>query len=124
MKFRVTLTDGFRTILRCTCSLFRMRRAVAVSADLGGVEILEGAENLTSYRFNTGETQHFFCNTCGIYTHRQRPSNPNQCGVNVACLEGVSPFDFAEVPVLDGVNHPNDNGGAARRLGTLRFDPE
>ncbi len=75
------------------------------------------------YRFNTGEAQHFFCKTCGIYTHHQRRSNPNQYGVNVACLEGVSPFDFAEVPVLDGVNHPNDNGGRAGRVGTLRFDP-
>ena len=123
VKFRATLTDGFNTIRRCTCSLCRMRGAVAVSADLGGVEIVEGADNLTSYRFNTGEAQHFFCKTCGIYTHHQRRSNPNQYGVNVACLEGMSPFDFAEVPVLDGVNHPNDNGGAARRLGTLRFDP-
>ena len=100
-----------------------MRGAVAVSADLGGVEIIDGAENLASYRFNTGEAQHFFCKSCGIYTHHQRRSNPNQYGVNVACLEGVSPFDFAEVPVLDGVNHPNDNDGRADRVGTLRFDP-
>jgi len=123
VKFRATLTDGFNTIRRCTCSLCRMRGAVAVSADLGGVEIVEGADNLASYRFNTGEAQHFFCKTCGIYTHHQRRSNPNQYGVNVACLEGVSPFDFATVPVLDGVNHPNDNGGRGRVVGTLRFDP-
>lgn len=43
--------------------------------------------------------------------------------MNVACLDGVSPFDFLEVPVLDGMNHPNDNGGVARRAGTLRFIP-
>ncbi len=122
VKFRAALTDGFNTIRRCTCSLCRMRGAVAVSADLGGVAILEGAGNLTSYRFNTGEAQHFFCKTCGIYTHHQRRSNPNQYGVNVACLEGVSPFDFAEVPVLDGIKHPNDNGGKSGRVGTLRFD--
>lgn len=123
VKFRAVLTDGFNTIRRCTCSLCRMRGAVAVSADLGGVEILEGADNLSSYRFNTGEAQHFFCKTCGIYTHHQRRSNPNQYGVNVACFEGVSPFDFAEVPVGDGVNHPRDNGGETRWLGVLRFDP-
>jgi hypothetical protein len=122
VKFRVNLTDGFNTIRRCTCSLCRMRGAVAVSADLGGVEILEGADNLASYRFNTGEAQHFFCRICGIYTHHQRRSNPYQFGVNVACLEGVSPFDFAEVPVLDGVNHPNDNGGATGLVGVLRFE--
>jgi hypothetical protein len=43
--------------------------------------------------------------------------------VNVACLDGISPFDFPEVPVLDGVNHPNDTRGLVRRAGTLRFIP-
>jgi len=54
--------------------------------------------------------QHYFCSLCGIYTHHRRRSNPNRYGVNVACLKGVSPFDFADVPVIDGVNHPADNG--------------
>jgi hypothetical protein len=100
-----------------------MRGAVAVSAEAGGIRLLRGEDALTSYRFNTGSAQHFFCSKCGIYTHHQRRSNQNQYGVNVACLDGVSPFDFSEVPVLDGVNHPNDTGGAARRIGTLRFIP-
>jgi hypothetical protein len=122
VQFKVKLTDGFTTIRRCTCSYCRMRGAVAVSADLGGITVTSGEEKLSSYRFNSGTAQHFFCSVCGIYTHHQRRSNPRQYGVNVACLEGVSPFDFAEVPVLNGVNHPNDTGGPAERLGTLRFD--
>jgi hypothetical protein len=100
-----------------------MRGAVAVSAELGGVRIVEGEDLLTSYRFNTGAAQHFFCSRCGIYTHHQRRSNQAQYGVNVACLDGVSPFDFTEVPVLDGIQHPNDTGGPPRRAGTLRFEP-
>jgi hypothetical protein len=123
VKFEVTLSDGFNTIRRCTCSYCRMRGAVAVSAEMGGVRITAGEDVLTSYRFNTGAAQHFFCSRCGIYTHHQRRSNPNQYGVNVACLEGVSPFDFAQVPVLDGVSHPNDTGQGVRRAGTLRFEP-
>ena len=123
MRFRVTLSDGFRTIRRCTCSYCRMRGAVVVMAGPGGVEILEGRKMLTSYRFHTGTAQHFFCSRCGIYTHHQRRSDPNGHAVNVACLDGISPFDFAEVPVTDGVNHPNDTGKPARRAGTLRFIP-
>ena len=91
--------------------------------DLGGIVFERGEDQLSSYRFNTGRAQHFFCSTCGIYTHHQRRSNPGQYGVNVACLDGVSPFDFPEVPVMDGVRHPNDTGGAAARAGTLRFEP-
>lgn len=37
-----------------------------------------------------------------------------------AGLEGVSPFDFAEVPVSDGVSHPSD-GGSGGRVGLLKF---
>jgi len=123
VRFRVRLTDGFRTARRCTCSYCRMRGAVAVSAPAGGIEILAGADALTAYRFNTGAAQHFFCSRCGIYTHHQRRSNQNQYGVNVACLAGVSPFDFPEVTVLDGVNHPNDTGEKVRIAGVLRFMP-
>jgi hypothetical protein len=122
VRFEVRLSDGFNTIRRCTCSFCRMRGAVAVSAQLGGIRFIQGEEALTSYRFNTGTAEHFFCSCCGIYTHHQRRSNTAQYGVNVACLEGISPFAFAEVPVLDGVAHPSDTGGAARLAGTLRFE--
>jgi hypothetical protein len=121
VQFRVRLTDGLHTRRRCTCSFCRMRGAVAVSAELDGIDILAGRESLTEYQFNTKSAKHFFCARCGIYTHHQRRSNPRQYGINVACLAGVSPFDFDEVPVLDGINHPSDSGGAARTLGTLKF---
>jgi len=123
VRFEVTLSDGFNTIRRCTCSFCRMRGAITVSAEMGGIRFLHGADALTRYRFNTGSAQHFFCSRCGIYTHHQRRSDPHQYGVNLACLDGVSPFDFSEIPVVDGVNHPNDTGRPARQAGTLRFIP-
>ena len=123
VRFEAMLSEGFNTIRRCTCSYCRMRGAVAVSAEMGGLTVLSGAEMLTSYRFNTRSAEHFFCSRCGIYTHHQRRSKRNQYRVNVACLDGVSLFDSLEVPVLDGMNHPNDTGGVARRAGTLRFIP-
>ena len=125
VRFRVRLTNGLHMARRCTCSYCRMRGAIAVSADLGGVDILSGAEALTSYRFNTGTAQHFFCSKCGIYTHHQRRSNPDQYGVNVACLAGLSPFDFEDVVVLDGIDHPKDTGAAQPRVvGRLKFIPQ
>jgi hypothetical protein len=123
VRFRVKLTDGFNTARRCTCSYCRMRGAVAVSADVGSITFDAGEEALTVYRFNTGVAQHYFCSRCGIYTHHRRRSNPNQYGVNVACLKAVSPFDFADVPVIDGVNHPADHGRGYEIVGHLRFIP-
>ena len=97
---------------------------LALTALLDDLEITQGAENLALYQFNTGTAQHHFCKTCGIYTHHRRRSNPREYGVNAACLAGVSPFDFAEVPVVDGVNHPGDTGQPSRLAGRLRFVPE
>jgi hypothetical protein len=123
VRFEVALADGFQTVRRCNCSYCRMRGAIAVSAPIENLHILEGKEALTSYRFNTKTAEHFFCSRCGIYTHHQRRSDPTVFGVNVACLDGVSPFDFLEIPVTDGVHHSKDNDGIALVAGTLRFEP-
>lgn len=122
IRFCVRLTDGLHAARRCDCSLCRMRGAVVISADVGNLVLLAGEEFLATYQFNTGVAKHHFCSRCGIYTHHQRRSNPSQIGVNVACLEGVSPFDFREVPVNDGVNHPSDTG-VDRIAGVLRYFP-
>lgn len=122
--FRVRLRGGLATARRCDCSFCRMRGAVALTACVGDLEILEGEDRLTLYRFNTGAAKHYFCSVCGIYTHHRRRSNPNEFGVNAACLEGVSPFDFRAVQVNDGVHHPTDFPGRPDRIvGILRFDP-
>lgn len=121
VQFKVQLTDEFNTIRRCSCSYCSMRGAVAASAQLGGIEFTTGEENLTLYQFNTNTAKHYFCCICGIYTHHQRRSNPTQFGINVACLEGISPFDFPEVIVNDGINHPKDSTSGPLIAGVLRF---
>src|SRR5579872_4737470 len=121
VRFRVRLSDGLRTARRCNCSYCRMRGAVAVSAELGDITFESGEDALTLYRFNTGVAEHYFCSKCGIYTHHRRRSNPNQYSVNAACLKDVSPFDFAEVPVFDGITHPKDRDGGYRVAGYLRY---
>ena len=125
VRFEVRLSEGLDSARRCTCSFCRMRGAVAVTAGQGGIRIVSGEDSLREYRFNTGTAKHYFCSVCGIYTHHQRRSDPREFGVNAACIEGLSPFDFAEVPVTDGVHHPSDMGpGAKPRLaGILRFEP-
>lgn len=119
VRFRVQLTDGLNTARRCDCSFCRMRGAVAVSAPLDGLTIVKGADRLVRYQFGTKTAVHWFCGTCGIYTHHRRRSNPDQLGVNLACLTGHSPFELTEVPVMDGQNHPKDGGGGV--VGWLRF---
>jgi hypothetical protein len=123
VKFTTTLTEGFASARRCTCSICRMRGAVAVTSTPEQFHITQGEDKLATYRFNTMSAEHHFCSLCGIYTHHKRRSNPHQLGVNVACLEGVSPFDFQEVVVFDGTRHPADDAEhRTYEAGILRFD--
>lgn len=125
VQFNVALTEGFASARRCTCSICRMRGAVAVTSTPDAFQITQGADKLATYRFNTMSAEHHFCSSCGIYTHHKRRSNPNQLGINVACLEGVSPFDFKELIVFDGSRHPADNPEHRTYVaGVLRFEPE
>lgn len=94
---------------RCDCSFCRRRAAPNVSVPLGDLEVVRGADRLTLYQWNTKTARHWFCSICGIYTHHQRRSNPNEYGVNIGCIEGVNPADLEPIPWLDGVNHPSDS---------------
>lgn len=123
VRFEAVLDGGLEGALRCTCSMCRMRGAVVVLARLENLRIVSGEDSLSEYRFNTQAARHFFCSHCGIYTHHQRRFDQNQYAINAACIDEVSPFDFAEVPVMDGVNHPLDGDGVLRIVGHVRFEP-
>lgn len=119
VQFNVKLTDELNTARRCTCSMCSRRGAVAVSAELKDIEFISGEDKLSVYSFGTGVAKHYFCSNCGIYTHHQRRSNPTQFGINLACLDGQTPF-IDEVPVLDGKNHPRDQKDGAGNDGTYK----
>jgi hypothetical protein len=104
----LTLPDGIVDPRRCDCSMCRRRGAIAASVPLAGLKIVSGEDVLRLYQFNTMTAKHYFCSVCGIYTHHQRRSKPDQYGYNVACLEGVNPYELGDIPLLDGINHPAD----------------
>jgi hypothetical protein len=105
------LPDGIVDPRRCDCSICRRKGAVVASVALEGIRIVRGQDVLRLYQFNTHTAKHYFCSICGIYTHHQRRSKPEQYGYNVGCLEGVNPLLIENVPTNDGVNHPADRQG-------------
>ncbi|MDW5375359.1 GFA family protein [Halomonas sp. HP20-15] len=102
------LPQGVVDPRRCDCSLCRRKGAIVAGVPLSGLHVIAGEDDLRCYQFNTFTAKHYFCGHCGIYTHHQRRSNPEEYGYNVGCLEGVNPYDLGEVVVNDGVNHPDD----------------
>ncbi|KAJ7400134.1 Centromere protein V [Pitangus sulphuratus] len=46
-----------------------------------------GADNLTTYTFNTHRAQHTFCKTCGVQSFYTPRSNPDGYGIAPHCLD-------------------------------------
>lgn len=108
VELELHLPDGVVGAAHCNCSICRRKGAIIASVPLTGLAVVRGQDVLRVYQFNTKTARHYFCSVCGIYTHHQRRSNPNEYGYNVGCLEGVNPFDLGPVEVGDGVNHSSD----------------
>ena len=60
--------------------------------------LIEGADAVETYTFNTGVAQHYFCRHCGIKSYYLPRSHPDGISVNVNCLD---PETIASVTVGD-----------------------
>ena len=49
--------------------------------------LLQGAEMLSEYRFNTGVARHLFCQRCGVKSFYVPRSHPDGYSVNARCLD-------------------------------------
>ena len=99
---------GFPKLMRCNCSLCKRKGAVMSPLPKENVKLVKGQDSLKLYQYHTKVAEHYFCSNCGIYTHHKMRSNPNMVGVNVACIEGINPFELGDIAVNDGINHPLD----------------
>ena len=75
---------------------------------LDDLKIKKGKELLKLYQYHSKTAEHYFCSICGIFTHTRPRINPKHYMINIACIEGVDPFEYGNVSVNDGKNHPLD----------------
>lgn len=123
VRFTADLPEN-PVVRRCNCSICAMKGVLMVDVPLASLTIDQGEDLLTLYTFNSHEAKHRFCSNCGIHCFHQTRSDPDKFGINAACLDGISPYDWAEVPVYDGQNHPGDTGVAGRYAGFMRYVPD
>lgn len=72
------------------------------SVKLDQLTVIQGKDNLSMYQWSTKVAKHYFCKTCGIYTHHQRKSAPDEFAFNLACLEDSSLIEDADIVLLNG----------------------
>jgi len=101
------LPNGF-DLRRCNCSICRRKGAIVSSVLIDNLKILKGKDSLTLYQFNTKAARHYFCSICGIYTHHQRRSNPQEFSFNTGCVKEFNPNDYPEPSLIDGIDHVKD----------------
>jgi len=100
--------NGFSKLLKCNCTICKRKGVIMSMVKNEDFSIIKGEHRLTLYQFHTKVAKHYFCSTCGIYTHHNPRSNPAMTGFNVACIDDVDTFKFKDISVNDGKNHPLD----------------
>jgi len=65
--------------------------------------LLRGADDLTTYTFNTAVAQHYFCAFCGIKSFYVPRSHPDGISVNARCLDDVNEIKM-NIEAFDGKN--------------------
>jgi len=95
----------------CNCSICRMTGFLHLIVPRSRFRLLQGAEQLTEYQFNTGTARHFFCSRCGIKSFYVPRSNPDGYSVNVRCLD-ASTVEHIEAQLFDD----NDREAATARI--------
>ncbi len=86
VRFSVQCPDAVE-VEDCNCSVCAKTGFVHLIVPQARFRILQGAERLTSYRFNTGVAEHLFCSVCGVKPWYIPRSNPDGVDVNVRCLD-------------------------------------
>jgi len=71
----------------CNCSICSKSGFLHLIVAREDFRLLEGEDSLTTYTFNTGAAQHYFCKHCGVKSFYVPRSHPDGISVNVRCLD-------------------------------------
>jgi hypothetical protein len=105
VRFEADL-DLTQSSYRCNCSICRRTRFWPAVATGDGFRLLQGEDDLTQYRFHSGNNHHYFCRHCGVRPFGVGNDTPvgKMVGVNIGCLEDVPDEVLAAIPItyVDG----------------------
>ena len=109
VEAEITLHDKLEKVIKCNCSICKRKGAIMYMVKNEDFKITKGEDKLKIYQFHSKVAKHYFCSNCGIYTHHNPRSNPAMTGFNIGCIDEIDVFEFKNINVNDGKNHPLDN---------------
>lgn len=93
---------------RCNCSICRRTRFWPAIARPEGFRVVQGQDQLSEYRFNSGNNVHYFCRHCGVRPFGIGNDTPigQMIGVNIGCLEGIDEARLSRLAIVhvDGMH--------------------
>ena len=110
IRFEVEAGNEVRSE-QCNCSICAKTGFLHLIVPASRFRLIEGGESMTTYTFNTGVAQHYFCRVCGVRPYYVPRSNPDGFDVNVRCL-APQPARL-EVVAFDGLNWEQNAGDLA-----------
>jgi hypothetical protein len=101
VRFRVTA--DLDRVTECNCTMCTKKGLLHLIVPPEQFELLSGADDLTTYEFNTRTAKHTFCRVCGIHPFYVPRSDPDKIDVNVRCLDDID-VGALSVKRFDGKN--------------------
>jgi hypothetical protein len=96
----------------CNCSMCGKSGFLHLIVPKSRFRLLQGADDLTQYTFNTGVAKHLFCRVCGIKSFYVPRSNPDGYSVNARCLDPGT-VNSIKVDQFDGQHWEQHGAGLA-----------
>ncbi len=86
IRFEVEAPEDLE-VNECNCSICRMSGYLHLIVRKESFRLLSGQDDISSYQFNTGVAEHYFCANCGVKSFYVPRSNPDGYSINVRCLD-------------------------------------
>jgi hypothetical protein len=85
-------------VAECNCSICAKAGYLHLIVPADRFRLLGGRDELTTYTFNTGVAQHYFCKHCGVKSFYIPRSHPDGVSVNARCLDDGSVESMTVLP--------------------------
>ena len=102
-RVRFEIDGAIDRVTECNCSICAKKGFLHLIVPRDRFELVSGAEDLSTYEFNTRIAKHHFCRHCGIHSFYVPRSDPDKIDVNVRCLDGVN-LDEVRPARFDGLH--------------------
>jgi hypothetical protein len=85
-------------VAECNCSICAKVAYLHLIVPADRFRLLSGRDELSTYTFNTGVAQHYFCKHCGVKSFYIPRSHPDGVSVNARCLDEGSVESMTVLP--------------------------